>query len=84
MSIQPHLKFWKRPFIGLAWLFRKGPASSNHFEAGAFVRSNENEAYPNLMFHFLPIAIRYDGSAPRAATATRSMSGRCTPMPRAP
>ena len=64
VSIQPHLKFWKRPFIGLAWLFRKGPASSNHFEAGAFVRSNENEAYPNLMFHFLPIAIRYDGSAP--------------------
>ena len=38
VSIQPHLKFWKRPFIGLAWLFRKGPASSNHFEAGAFVR----------------------------------------------
>ena len=34
VSIQPHLKFWKRPFIGLAWLFRKGPASSNHFEAG--------------------------------------------------
>jgi choline dehydrogenase len=64
VSIQPHLKFWKRPFIGLAWLFRRGPASSNHFEAGAFVRSNENEAYPNLMFHFLPIAVRYDGSAP--------------------
>ena len=64
VSIQPHLAFWKRPFIGLAWLLRRGPAASNHFEAGAFVRSNENEPYPNLMFHFLPIAIRYDGSAP--------------------
>ncbi len=64
VSIQPNLKFWKRPLLGLAWLFRRGPAASNHFEAGAFVRSNENEAYPNLMFHFLPIAIRYDGSAP--------------------
>ncbi len=64
VSMQPHLAFWKRPFIGLAWLFRRGPAATNHFEAGAFVRSNDDEAYPNLMFHFLPIAVRYDGSAP--------------------
>ena len=40
------------------------PRRDNHFEAGGFVRSNEDVAYPNLMFHFLPIAIRYDGSAP--------------------
>ena len=46
------------------WLFRKGPGATNHFEAGGFVRSNDDVAYPNLMFHFLPIAIRYDGSAP--------------------
>ena len=64
VSMQPHLAKWRAPFIGLQWLFRKGPAATNHFEAGAFVRSNENEDYPNLMFHFLPIAIRYDGSAP--------------------
>ncbi len=36
-----------------------------HFEAGAFVKSNPDEPYPNLMYHFLPIAIRYDGSSPR-------------------
>ena len=65
VSIQPHLAHWKKPWIGLQWLFRKGPGSSNHFEAGAFVKSNPNESYPNLMFHFLPIAIRYDGSSPR-------------------
>jgi len=64
VSLQPHLSWFRRPLIGLAWLFRRGPAASNHFEAGAFVRSNESEAYPNLMFHFLPIAVRYDGSAP--------------------
>ena len=46
---------------------RSGPGATNHFEAGGFVRSNEDVAYPNLMFHFLPLAIRYDGSAPAAA-----------------
>ena len=65
VSEQPSLKKWKRPFIGAEWLFlRSGPGATNHFEAGGFVRSNEDVAYPNLMFHFLPVAIRYDGSAP--------------------
>jgi choline dehydrogenase len=64
VSMQPHLALWKRPWIGLQWLFRRGPGATNHFEAGGFVRSNDDVAYPNLMFHFLPIAIRYDGSTP--------------------
>ena len=64
VSMQPHLAKWKMPWIGFQWLFRKGPATTNHFEAGAFVKSNPDERYPNLMFHFLPIAIRYDGTAP--------------------
>ncbi len=64
VSMQPHLAKWRAPWIGLQWLFRTGPAATNHFEAGAFVKSNPDEPYPNLMFHFLPIAIRYDGSAP--------------------
>ena len=41
-----------------------GPGATNHFEAGGFIRSNEDVAYPNLMYHFLPIAVRYDGTAP--------------------
>jgi choline dehydrogenase len=62
---QPSLKLWRRPFIGAQWLFfRKGPGATNHFEAGGFTRSNEEVEYPNLMFHFLPLAIRYDGTAP--------------------
>ena len=63
--MQPMLKLWKRPFIGAQWLFlRKGPGATNHFEAGGFARSNDKVIYPNLMFHFLPLAIRYDGTAP--------------------
>jgi choline dehydrogenase len=65
VSIAPGMKMWRRPFIGAQWLFlRSGLGATNHFEAGGFVRSNDDVAYPNLMFHFLPIAIRYDGTSP--------------------
>ena len=64
VSLQPQLAAWRKPWIGLQWLLRRGPGTSNHFEAGGFVRSNDQVAYPNLMLHFLPIAIRYDGSVP--------------------
>ena len=65
VSMQPYAtERWRRPFIGAQWLFlRSGPGATNHFEAGGFVRSNEDVAYPNLMFHFLPLAIRYDGTS---------------------
>jgi choline dehydrogenase len=65
VSVAPALKWRNRPLVGARWLFlRSGPGATNHFEAGGFVRGNDEVAYPNLMFHFLPIAIRYDGSAP--------------------
>jgi choline dehydrogenase len=65
VSMQPNLRWRRYPGIGLRWLFfRDGPGATNHFEGGGFVRSNDDVAYPNLMFHFLPIAVRYDGSAP--------------------
>jgi choline dehydrogenase len=68
VSMQPALAKWKRPWIGFQWLvLRGGPGSTNHFEAGGFARSNDDVAYPNLMFHFLPLAIRYDGTAPAAS-----------------
>jgi len=70
VSMQKHLAHWRKPWIGLQWLFRRGPAATNQFEAGAFVKSNPDEPYPNLMFHFLPIAIRYDGSAPSGPMTT--------------
>ena len=65
VSVAPYMKWRWRPWVGLQWLvLRSGPGATNHFEAGGFVRGNEDVAYPNLMFHFLPIAVRYDGSAP--------------------
>ncbi len=65
VSVAPALKWRNRPMVGARWLLRRtGPGATNHFEGGGFARSNDDEVYPNLMFHFLPIAIRYDGSSP--------------------
>ena len=65
VSIAPGLKYRNRPKLAADWLFlRKGLGATNHFEGGGFVRSNDEVDYPNLMFHFLPIAIRYDGTSP--------------------
>ncbi|HEY2778950.1 MAG TPA: choline dehydrogenase [Gaiellaceae bacterium] len=66
VTMAPYYKWRNRPRVGLEWLLRKtGPGASNHFEAGGFIRSNDAVAYPNVMFHFLPIAVRYDGTAPQ-------------------
>jgi choline dehydrogenase len=65
VSMQPYLRWRHSPWIGAQWLFRRsGPGATNHFEAGGFVRGNDDVDYPNLMFHFLPLAVRYDGSKP--------------------
>ena len=67
VSMNPYLKWYRKPQLGFQWLFFKsGAAATNHFEAGGFTRSNDEVAYPNLMFHFLPLAVRYDGSVPNA------------------
>ncbi|MCW2766470.1 MAG: hypothetical protein JWO11_2429 [Nocardioides sp.] len=65
VSIAPGLRWRSRPNIAYQWLVhRRGLGATNHFEGGGFARSNDEVDYPNLMFHFLPVAIRYDGSAP--------------------
>ncbi len=65
VSMAPYIAWRNRPRVGLEWLlFKRGPGATNHFEAGGFVRSNDEVRWPNLMFHFLPLAIRYDGSVP--------------------
>jgi choline dehydrogenase len=66
VTVAPAYRWRNRPKVGLEWLlFKSGPGASNHFEAGGFIRSNDDVPYPNVMFHFLPIAVRYDGTAPR-------------------
>jgi choline dehydrogenase len=63
--MQPALRKWRRPWIGFKWLvLSRGQGATNHLEGGGFARGNDDVAYPNLMFHFLPLAIRYDGSSP--------------------
>ena len=71
VTMQPYLSRWRQPFIGLEWILaRRGPAATNHFEGGGFVRSNDDVDYPNLMFHFLPVAVRYDGSVSQRVADT--------------
>ena len=60
-------KYWNlfgKAWVGAQWLFaRKGPGASNQFEACAFIRSRAGIDYPDIQYHFLPIAVRYDGQA---------------------
>ncbi|MBO8041798.1 choline dehydrogenase [Pseudomonas aeruginosa] len=63
VSIYPATKWWNQPAIGAQWLFRgKGLGASNQFEAGGFIRTREAFEWPNIQFHFLPVAINYNGS----------------------
>ncbi|MDB5529948.1 MAG: hypothetical protein JWR51_3051 [Devosia sp.] len=68
-SIQPITlyKYWNllgKALIGAQWLlFKNGLGASNQFESAAFIRSKAGVKYPDIQFHFIPIAIRYDGQA---------------------
>jgi choline dehydrogenase len=60
-------KYWNlfgKAWVGLQWLLSKsGPGASNQFESAAFIRSRSGVEYPDIQYHFLPIAVRYDGQA---------------------
>jgi choline dehydrogenase len=60
-------KYWSllgKAYVGAKWVFtRSGPGASNQFESAAFVRSQAGVDYPDIQYHFLPIAVRYDGQA---------------------
>jgi len=65
VSLVNALKLYNQPLIGAEWLFNgSGIGASNQFEAGGFIRSNDTVAWPNIQYHFLPIAINYNGSHP--------------------
>ena len=65
VSIVPSLKLHKQALIGAEWLFLgTGIGASNQFEAGGFIRSDDSFAWPNIQYHFLPIAVNYNGSNP--------------------
>ena len=65
VTLYPALKPWNQALIGARWLLAgTGIGASNHFEAGAFVRSRDDLEIPNLQYHFVPIAMSYDGTNP--------------------
>ncbi|WP_137885886.1 choline dehydrogenase [Pseudomonas sp. 2FE] len=63
ISLYPSLHWWNQPAIGAEWLFLgKGIGASNQFEAGGFIRTRAEFEWPNIQYHFLPVAINYNGS----------------------
>ena len=65
ISLYSALKLHNKVKIGLDWfLFNKGAGASNQFEAGGFIRSRPGVEHPDIQYHFLPIAINYDGTHP--------------------
>ncbi len=64
VTLYKYWNLWGKAVIGAQWLFTgKGLGASNQFEACAFIRSKAGVEYPDIQYHFLPIAVRYDGKA---------------------
>ncbi len=64
ISLYSKLNLFSKAKIGAQWLFFKsGLGASNHFESAAFIRSAAGVPYPDIQYHFLPVAIRYDGQS---------------------
>ena len=64
VTLFKHWNPWSKAMIGAQWLFTKtGLGASNQFESAAFVRSKAGVEYPDIQYHFLPMAVRYDGQA---------------------
>ena len=64
ITLYKYWNLWGKAMIGAQWLFTgKGLGASNQFEACGFIRSKAGVEYPDIQYHFLPIAVRYDGQA---------------------
>lgn len=64
ITLFKHWNLVSKAMIGAQWLFtRTGLGASNQFESAAFIRSRAGVPYPDIQYHFLPMAVRYDGKA---------------------
>jgi choline dehydrogenase len=64
ITLYKQMSLWRRALIGARWLLRRdGLGASNHFETGGFIRSRAGVPYPDIQFHFMPLAVSYDGSS---------------------
>jgi choline dehydrogenase len=68
VSIYRYYNLLGKAWVGARWLFtRTGIGATNQFEAGGFIRSRVGVPYPDLQYHFFPMAVRYDGKSPNNA-----------------
>ncbi len=78
VTLYRYWNLWGKALVGAQWLItRKGIGASNQFEACGFIRSAAGIEYPDIQFHFLPIAVRYDG---RAAAEGHGFQAHVGPM----
>ena len=64
ITLNGELNPWRKFLIGARWLLtKKGLGATNHFESCAFIRSKAGVKWPDIQYHFLPGAMRYDGNA---------------------
>ena len=78
ITLYKHWNLWGKAMIGAQWLFSgRGLGASNQFESCAFIRSQAGIDYPDIQYHFLPIAVRYDG---RAVAAGHGFQAHVGPM----
>ncbi|MEX0733280.1 MAG: choline dehydrogenase [Steroidobacteraceae bacterium] len=64
VTLYSSMSLWSRALIGVRWLlFKDGLGATNHFETGGFIRSRAGVPYPDIQYHFLPLAVTYDGSS---------------------
>ncbi|WP_458250008.1 choline dehydrogenase [Brucella abortus] len=78
ITLYSKLNLFSKARIGVEWLlFKTGDGATNHFESAAFVRSKAGVEYPDIQYHFLPVAIGYDG---KAAAQSRGFQAHVGPM----
>jgi choline dehydrogenase len=64
VTLYSSMNLWSKALIGARWLLRKdGLGATNHFETGGFIRSRAGVPYPDIQYHFLPLAVTYDGTS---------------------
>jgi choline dehydrogenase len=64
VSLYAQMSAWRKALIGMRWILHKdGLGATNHFETGGFIRSRVGVPYPDIQFHFLPMAVSYDGTS---------------------
>ena len=77
VSMTPIVQSYLRKLlVGIEWIFwnrNTGLGSTNHFESAAFVRSSSKQPYPDVQFHFLPVAVSYDGQSITPSNSGHSM-----------